>query len=203
MSIKVNIKATWGFIVLSMFCLIIGLAYFMLMVNTVQVNTSVLYAVYFFSFIAVVTTYAYLIGVLKYVHESSSIITAFIVALIYNIIRFALPFLLGKQSNPTIELYFNYLIVIIIRAYVLINIFRIRNPILAYPFRLFGIISLSVIVLKIISPFLHLPEKLLGKIFNLLELLPLAAVIFILFKVIKLLNSEKKAPGLFTMDKSL
>ncbi|WP_419701173.1 hypothetical protein [Mucilaginibacter sp. NFX135] len=203
MSIKVNIKTTRFFIGISLFCLMVGLAYFMLQVNTVQVNSSILYAFYFFSFIAVITTYFYLICVLRDVHESSSIITAFIVALIYSIIKFVLPFLLGKQSNSMIELYFNYLFVVIIRTYVLINIFRIRNQVLAPPFKLFGIIGLSVIVLKILSPFLHLPGKFLREAFNLLELLPLVAVIFILFKVITFLNSEKKPLGLFTIDKSL
>ena len=203
MSIKVNIKTTCFFIGISLFCLMVSLAYFTIAVNAVQVNSSVPYAFYFLSFIAVIATCFYLICVLRYVHESNSIITAFIVALIYSIIRFVLPFLLGKQSNPMIELYFNYLFVVIIRIYVLINIFRIRNQVLAPPFKLFGIISLSVIVLKILSPFLHLPEKLLREAFNLLELLPLVAVIFILFKVITLLNSEKKPLGLFSIDKSL
>jgi hypothetical protein len=164
-----------------------------------EINYQPPYILIVFTSIAFIFLTYYLIGVLQFAHEKITIQTPFSIFLGIEIIAFVSGLLTpGLQSEMMINTSFGMINIILI-VYILIMTLQVKNSLLAKPYKFLGTALIIMATIKLIIPFSALAShdipSYIGYI-NLADLIPLFAILNIINKTNKILQSD--TPELIT-----
>ncbi|MEZ2339159.1 hypothetical protein AB6735_26170 [Mucilaginibacter sp. RCC_168] len=131
--------------------------------------------------------------ILNHLKENKSIRVAYWAYIVCDI-GVIVFYMMAKPSAHSIGTFlFSRILALSITLILIIQSFRIKNPILVYPFSLYWIILLIILFIKLIG-WITMIQKWTVKIFQfsmIAEILLPASMLYILFQTLKYLASEK------------
>lgn len=143
----------------------------------------------------------YLVYLLKFINQARPVVIAFIINCLFSAVVMALGLFITRASNLVYFMiigFFSFAVLINLE----VQIFRIKHYVLTFPFRMYGITVLAVIFIHLFNamllPFFQYKIlsgynllTILNKSFNLIYLLPQAALLFILYKTAEFLKQTR------------
>jgi len=197
---KINTKTTLLAIVVTLVysvCLVVAI---FCALNKIQLNR----LFFILSEVAYITPIIYITMILNHLKESKSIRVAYWAYIVCDI-GMIVFYIMTKPSGHSIGTYlFSRILALSITLILIIQSFRIKNPILVYPFSLYWIGLLMILFIKLIG-WVTMIQKWTVKIFQfslIAEILLPVSMLYILFQTLKYLASEKviESPLLKTDD---
>jgi len=183
---KVNLKNSRLSFILTVFNVLLLMLSLLIRIRDIKINVfehHILYAALNTSYIFMIM---FLIEILRYVKEKTSVITSLITYAclqVLNLINnFFRDFSFAKQSTLSIGI-----LTIVIVIYLTIETFKIKSSLIAIPYRLFALSLLSVIIIELIAV-AAVASNAEDKVTDYLDILKLLTPLSILY-IVKKANS--------------